>query len=63
MEDIEPCPFCAGEAELDEESEDAVFVRCDTCSAQGPAHTPDDVDEAVRVWNEVSVLALEEEED
>lgn len=58
--DIEPCPFCVGDAELDE-SEDVVFVRCDSCSAQGPAC--DLKEDAIDIWNQVSMLALEEEED
>lgn len=60
--DIQPCPFCAGDAELDEESDDVVFVRCDSCSAQGPAYDPEEVDTAIDIWNQVSVLALEDED-
>ena len=50
MDDLKPCPFCGGIAELIENvDEDYFFVWCQTCEAETLGC--EKKDDAVRAWN------------
>lgn len=53
MYNIKRCPFCRGEADVDDNVTEILtrwyFVRCDECGAEGP--WDEDEGEAVAMWN------------
>ncbi len=52
-EDLKPCPFCGGDAQIEEtnEEDNAYYVHCTLCGADGPVL--EDKIKAMKSWNEV----------
>lgn len=48
-EELKPCPFCGGEAEVRMFTATLIFVQCKNCLAGSTAFNSED--EAVKVWN------------
>ena len=49
MNELKPCPFCGGEAEVRKYTATLIFVQCKSCLAGSTAFTSEH--EAVKVWN------------
>ncbi|WP_108650853.1 Lar family restriction alleviation protein [Dongshaea marina] len=48
MDELKPCPFCGGDAEVIEGGHDSLKVRCAFCHIGTPAMTEED---PIEMWN------------
>lgn len=51
--ELKPCPFCGGQAKLDELCRGYVFVACESCNASSDIVATDE--EAAEKWNRCAV--------
>lgn len=49
--ELKPCPFCGGEARIDEGMRGYPCILCGTCGASSDYASTDDVSEAITAWN------------
>ena len=50
-EELKPCPFCGGEADIRWHQSDCFVVSCTVCCAEGPPASGDEMQAAIAAWN------------
>jgi Lar family restriction alleviation protein len=51
MSELKPCPFCGGDARLDEQEIGVHFVHCPACDVDGPWRGQGAKDAIIAAWN------------
>jgi len=53
MSELTPCPFCGGEASLNQEHKSKRwFIGCEGCEVETPSYREDMKAEAIKAWNQ-----------